>query len=106
MKKIQKTVQQFNKDYNLENKAEFVVLDLVSEVGEVAKEILKSSDYGKKEPKYKEELKDEIGDVFYSLTVLANFYDISLKEALNGSLKKYKKRFKKKGEVGSKQRQK
>jgi len=35
----------------------------MSELGEVAKEILKMSDYGRKPLLYKEELKSEIGDM-------------------------------------------
>ncbi len=101
MEKIQEKVKKFNADYNLENSLEFAALDLVSEVGEIAKEILESSNYGKEKPKYREELKNEIGDAFYSLIVLSNFYDISLKKALDKALEKYEKRFNKKGEIGS-----
>ncbi|MFT4304822.1 MAG: MazG nucleotide pyrophosphohydrolase domain-containing protein [Candidatus Woesearchaeota archaeon] len=73
---------------------------MLSELGEVAKEILKMSNYGKKEIEYKEELKMELGDVLYSLITIANTYNIDLEEALNQVLQKYETRLKK-GSPGS-----
>ena len=52
------------------------MLDLVSEIGEVSKELLKSSDYGKGDLKVTEDMKKEMGDVLFSLIVLANELDI------------------------------
>ena len=43
MKKVQKKVKEFAQKHNLEHNAEITMLDLVSELGEVSKEILKSS---------------------------------------------------------------
>jgi len=102
MKNLQQKVEKFVKEYNLKHKPEITVLDLVSEIGEVAKEILEMSDYGRRKPKYKKELKTELGDVLYSLINLANYYDIGLEEALEIALTKYQKRLKNKGSAGSK----
>jgi len=102
MKKLQKKVKKFIKKHKLEHKAEVIALDLVSEIGEVAKEILESSKYGKKKPKSTQHLKEELGDAFYSLINLANYFDIDLESALNLVLKKYKQRIKKKGTASSK----
>ena len=77
------------------------ILDLMSELGEVAKEVLKMSDYGKKPIQFREEIKGELGDAFYSLITVANYFNIDLEEALNIVIKKYKKRLKK-GSAGSK----
>lgn len=101
MKKLQQKVKDFVKKYQLENKPEIDALDLASEVGEVAKEILEMSDYGRKKPKYRKELKDEIGDAFYSLIKLANHYEIDLEESLELALKKYKIRLRKKPKPNS-----
>ena len=76
------------------------VLDTMSELGEVAKEILKMSNYGRKPIEYGEELKSELGDVLYSLITIANTFDIDLEDALSQVLEKYKKRLKK-GSAGS-----
>ncbi len=94
MKNLQKKVEKFVKKYHLRHRPEITLLDFVSEIGEVAKEILEASDYGKRKPKYKKELKEEIGDVLYSLINLANYYKIDLEEALNLVLEKYEKRIK------------
>jgi len=100
MKEIQEKIKKFCKENNLESPAEHRVLDAVSELGEVAKEILKMSDYGRQPLKYREELKLELGDLTYSIITIANSFDIDLKEALNLVLEKYKKRLKK-GSAGS-----
>lgn len=76
------------------------VLDTMSELGEVAKEVLKMSDYGRKPAEYREELKSELGDVLYSLITIANTFDIDLEDALQKVLKKYEQRLKK-GSAGS-----
>ncbi|MEM7821090.1 MAG: MazG-like family protein [Candidatus Aenigmatarchaeota archaeon] len=56
MKELQKRIKKFCKEHNLESPAEHRVLDTMSELGEVAKEILKMSDYGRKPLRYREEL--------------------------------------------------
>jgi len=95
MKDYQTKIKKFCKNNNLESPAEHRVLDLMSEVGEVAKEILKMSDYGRQPVKYRSEIKNEIGDVLFSLITIANSFDIDLEEALKIVLDKYKKRLKK-----------
>lgn len=100
MKNLQKRVLDFTKKYNLAHSNEISSLDLVSEIGEVAKEILKSTNYGQTPPQKREELKKEIGDVLYSLINLANSNEIDLEEAISLVLEKYKKRLQK-GSAGS-----
>jgi len=53
MKKIQKRVENFCKENNLDSPVEHRILDLVSELGEVSKEVLKMSNYGRKKLKIK-----------------------------------------------------
>lgn len=48
MKKIQQRVKEFCKKHNLEYSPEYHLLDTMSELGEVAKEVIKMTDYGKK----------------------------------------------------------
>ncbi len=93
----QKLVAEFCRKHNLTGNAEVRLLDTLSELGEVAKEILKATNYGEKNPVFGEEIKSELGDLFFSLLTLANELDIPLDEALNGALKKYKKRLAKGG---------
>jgi len=95
MKELQAKVKKFCKEYNLESPVEHRVLDTMAELGEVAKEILKMSDYGRRPTKYREQLKSELGDLFYSVITIANSFDIDLEDALNMAFEKYKKRLEK-----------
>ena len=100
MNDFQKTVKDFVIKYDLTSPLEHRLLDLSSEVGELSKEVLKMSNYGKNELVYREEFKGELGDVFYSLITIANYFDIDMEEALTWVLKKYEKRLAK-GWAGS-----
>lgn len=97
----QEKVKEFAEEHDMEATSAFRILDLVAEIGEIASDAAKSSDYGMK----KEELevkKDELGDAFFSLLSVANDLDIDLEDALDKSLEKYESRINKKGEPGSK----
>lgn len=97
---LQAKVKKFCRDNNLESPPEHRILDLMSELGEVAKEILKMSDYGRKPIEYRKEIKTELGDTFYSLITVANYFNVDLEQALEMVLEKYKKRLQK-GSAGS-----
>jgi len=100
MKDIQTNILQFCKKHNLESPVEHRTLDAMSELGEVAKEILKMSDYGRSPLQYSEALQSELGDLLFSIITIANSFEIDLEEALDMVLKKYKKRIAK-GSAGS-----
>lgn len=100
MKNLQEAVQKFAHENNLNSPIEYRVLDMMSELGEVAKEILKMSNYGTQEMQYRDELKMELGDTLYSLITIANTYDVDLEDALNSVLKKYSQRLEQ-GGIGS-----
>ena len=95
MNEVQKKVQLFCKKNNLSNSKEHRVLDIVSEIGELSKEILKASNYGKSSYVSNEKIKLELGDVLFSLITLANSLDVNLEAALETVLKKYEKRIEK-----------
>ena len=76
-------------------------LDLVSEVGEVAKALLEASDYGRSSLTPSPALNEELGDAFYSLIALAESLDVDLKAALEGVLEKYEARLATQGHAGS-----
>jgi len=101
MNDIQEKVNELVKQYNLETSTEVRFIDLVSEVGELGKEILKGNDYGKRDFGNTENLESEIGDVLFSLICVANGLNIDLSNALDGVLEKYNDRFSKKGNIGS-----
>ncbi len=100
MKEIQEKIRKFCLKHDLEAPAEHRVLDLTSEIGEISKEVLKMSDYGKKPIKFREEIKSELGDTLYSLITIANYFNVDLEEALSMVLEKYERRLKK-GSAGS-----
>jgi NTP pyrophosphatase (non-canonical NTP hydrolase) len=78
-------------------------LDLASEVGEVAKEVLLATEYGQQPPSFRPQVTDEIGDALYSLLILAQVCGVDAGEALNRTLKKYNRRLKTHGQAGSHQ---
>ena len=101
MEELQRKVKELVKKYDLETTSELRYIDLASEIGEVGKEILKGSNYGKREFEVTEELESELGDALFSLICLANGVDINLENALEIVLNKYEDRFSKKGDIGS-----
>lgn len=76
-------------------------LDLVSEVGEVAKEILLATDYGRRAPRTRAQLADELGDALYSLLALAEACGVDGNSALAAALAKYEQRLTERGGAGS-----
>lgn len=100
MYNFQEIVKDFCNEYKLNCSIEFRFLDLTSELGEVGKEILKNTDYGKKNFIKNENFELELGDLLFSLLALANTCDVDIFQALFKVLEKYKKRLKN-GSVGS-----
>ncbi len=98
---MQEKVNELIKKYNLESSTEIRYIDLVSEVGELGKEILKGNDYGNKEFVATDNLESEIGDTLFSLICVANGLNIDLNLALENVLEKYEDRFSTKGNIGS-----
>ncbi len=96
----QEKVEEFMARHDMDSELEFRILDLVSEVGEVAKDVTKSSDYGLS-PEEMEVKKDEIGDVMFSLLAVANGFDISVEDALEAAMEKYERRIEERGDPGS-----
>ncbi|WP_204400139.1 MazG nucleotide pyrophosphohydrolase domain-containing protein [Alkaliphilus hydrothermalis] len=78
------------------------VLDLVSEVGEISKEVLKATSYGKKPLElHKDKFSEEMGDALFSLICVANNSDIDLADCLLRVLEKYQTRIDEKGNPAS-----
>ena len=94
---LQEQIKDFCNQSRLESPPEYRLLDTVSELGEVAKEMLKMSDYGRKPLQYHPKLQLELGDVLFSLITLANSFDIDLDEAVQLALAKYRQRLAKGG---------
>ena len=100
MRHVQDKVKNFCEQHNLSTSSEARFLDIVSELGEMAKEILLHSDYGKKTIDHSARLEEEVGDTIFSLISLSNSLDIDMEVALDKVLKKYESRSNN-GSIGS-----
>ena len=77
------------------------MLDIQSELGELSKEYLKSTDYDTKKFALTKDFKMEFGDVIYSMLSLANEVGLSSQECLDMVLEKYQSRIDKNNSFGS-----
>jgi len=98
---FQKIVADFVEENQLETSVEARLLDLVSEVGELAKEVLKGNKYGHQSFQPTTEWPGELADAFFSLVCLANSTGINLEDALAKAIDKYGQRLASKGDAGS-----
>lgn len=96
----QETVAAFVAEHDLAAPPAFRLLDLVSEVGEVAKDAVESADYGAN-PAEVDVSSDEIGDALFSVLALAESLDVDAGEALEEALAKYEERLEEGGSAGS-----
>lgn len=89
----------------LDMSPEVAVLDLVSEIGEVTKTFLEAANYERsKRELANSQLEKELGDVLYSVILLANSVGIDLTAALQATLRKIERRIRTQGHAGSGQR--
>ena len=96
----QDRVAAFVAEHGLETDLAYRVLDLESEVGEVAKEVATSTDYGRN-PEAAAIATDEIGDALFALLALADSLDVDAGSALDEALAKYESRLDDRGEMSS-----
>lgn len=92
MKDLQQQVHLFCLHHGLVASPEHRLLDIQSELGEVAKELLKGSDYGSKPLDVSSALKEELGDLVFAIMQLASSQGIDLEESVADVMKKYEKR--------------
>jgi NTP pyrophosphatase (non-canonical NTP hydrolase) len=98
---FQDQVAEFVAEYDLETGVEARLLDLLSELGEVAKEILKGSQYGKAEFVPAPDWEEELADAFFSLICIANTTGVNLESTSDQVLQKNQARLDERGEAGS-----
>ena len=76
--------------------------DIQSELGELSKEILKATRYGKTEtPTRHESIEDEYGDLLFSVLAFGVELKADPEYCLKKSIEKYNKRLEKTGQIGS-----
>lgn len=96
----QETVATFLNENDLRAGAEYRIFDLVSEVGEVAKNVNTSTDYGENPDAIRIQ-PDELGDVLFAVYALAEETGIDPHRALEKSLDKYRTRLAEQEDPGS-----
>lgn len=87
----QDRVATFLADNDLRADPAYRLLDLSAEVGELAADAAKSTDYGA-DPEALTVSEDELGDALFALLALAEELDVDAGEALATSLTKYETR--------------
>jgi NTP pyrophosphatase (non-canonical NTP hydrolase) len=99
----QEQAAEFAEKQNLTHPPGVYALDLMSEVGEVAKEILRATGYGERPftPPPSPNLALELGDTLYSLCQLASSAGIDLDTAFALTLEKYRQRLRDSGHISS-----
>ncbi|QLD86554.1 nucleotide pyrophosphohydrolase [Natronomonas halophila] len=96
----QTRVAEFVEANDLQAPAAYRLLDTVSELGEVAKEVCTSTDYGS-DPSAVDAPEDELGDALFALLALCEELDVDAEEALETALGKYENRIDESGDAGS-----
>jgi NTP pyrophosphatase (non-canonical NTP hydrolase) len=97
----QEAVARFVERHQLETSVEVRTLDLVSEVGELAKEVLKGTAYGREPFAPTDAWTGELGDAFFSLLCVANGTGVDLEAALQEAMAQYERRVALRGDLGS-----
>jgi NTP pyrophosphatase (non-canonical NTP hydrolase) len=96
----QQSVAEFVATHDIEAPPAYRLLDLVSEVGELAKDAAESTGYGT-DPEGIELSEDEVGDALFALLALAESLDLEADEALATALAKYEDRMQEGGDPAS-----
>ena len=99
MDEQQQRVKDLMARYGLGTDPQVRMLDLSSEVGELAKEVLKSTAYGTKPFTPTASLEEELGDCLCSLLCLSQCLGLEGEAALGKALEKYEKRFAERGTI-------
>ena len=101
---MQEKVENFNQNKTAHKKPMPLsarLLDIQSELGELAKEYLSATKYGTENFIANEDFKLEFGDTLYSLLSLAVETNINAEDCLDKVLKKYAERLNNKNNMGS-----
>lgn len=96
----QRDVAAFAAEHDIESDPAYHVLDLAAEVGEIAADATKSTNWGD-DPDALDVKTDEIGDALFALLLVAESLDVDAGAALDESLSKYRRRIDETGSASS-----
>lgn len=91
----------FLEEHQLQADPAVRLLDLLSELGELAKVHLNATGYGQRPFVPGEPWQEELGDAYFSLLCLAEASGVDLDAALESVLEKYRRRLEQRGSAGS-----
>lgn len=100
MDEQQQRVKDWMARYGLGTDPQARMLDLSSEVGELAKEVLKATGYGTRPLAPTASLEEELGDCVFSLLCVSEALGLDGEKALDQALEKYRARFAEAGDIG------
>ena len=98
---LQRRVAEFTARAGLDASVPFRALDLTSETGELAKEVLQATAYGRDPFAPTDGRAGELADTLFALICLANSTGVDPETALDAALAKYAARLGERGEAGS-----
>ncbi len=101
MREEQRKAAQFAQVHELNMDPQIRLLDLTAELGELSKELLKASDYGKAPITATKDMEEELGDCVFSLLCLCDSLHLDSEKALHAVLEKYRRRFGETNGIGS-----
>jgi len=96
----QRQVAAFVAAHDIDAPPAYRLLDVVSELGELAKDVNTSTGYGT-DPDELALSEDEVGDALFALLALAESVDVDADDALETALAKYETRLAETGDAGS-----
>ena len=83
---LQGRVADFVRQHDLQAPIPHRLLDLIAKAGELSKEVLKGSEYGRQPFEKTEAWEVELGDLFFSLLCMANSTGVDLEAAIQAAL--------------------
>ena len=89
----QEFVKNFVKERNWETAPNEIVIHMTEEMGEIARAVLKYSEYGGNHQKIDENFGEELADMFYLLLKLSNTLNLKLSGEFIKKMESNKKRF-------------
>lgn len=102
---MQQWVRKAARDYGLAGDVASRYIDLTSEVGELGKEVLRATGYGRAPRALTEAFAEEVGDCLFSLLLVCEAAGIDAEAALHAALEKYAARWRQGGGIGSQGRE-
>ncbi|MBU3957665.1 MAG: hypothetical protein KKB25_01180 [Nanoarchaeota archaeon] len=93
LKECQKIVRKFVEERNWNSPPNDIVMHMLEELGEIAREILRMQGYGGSHKKEDVNFGEELGDMFYLLLKLSNTLNMDISQEFLKKLEKNRDRF-------------